>query len=106
MVDPGPLDEDHLAWLVIDVGGGHGFLLASILQQYPRLRGVLFDAPSVIDGAKDAIEAHGIELIESAAPAKAKAPSREVRCSVAVNDSATVRSLEPPSVTARSKAGA
>lgn len=45
---------------LVDVGGGHGFLLASILQQYPRMRGVLFDAPSVIDGAKDAIEAHGI----------------------------------------------
>jgi O-methyltransferase domain len=29
-----------------DIGGGHGFLLASILEANPRLRGVLFDLPS------------------------------------------------------------
>ena len=33
-----------------DVGGGHGVLLASILQKYPAMRGVLFDLPEVVAG--------------------------------------------------------
>ena len=45
---------------LVDVGGGHGLLLASILERYPQMSGVLFDAPSVIDGAKEVIEAHGV----------------------------------------------
>jgi len=44
---------------LVDIGGGHGLLLASILEKYPQMRGVLFDAPSVVDGAKGVIEAHG-----------------------------------------------
>jgi hypothetical protein len=39
---------------IADVGGGHGFLLASILQHYPKLRGVLFDRPEVIAGVPKA----------------------------------------------------
>jgi hypothetical protein len=34
-----------------DVGGGHGMLLASILKQYPKMRGLLFDLPEVVSGA-------------------------------------------------------
>jgi hypothetical protein len=45
---------------LVDVGGGHGLLLASILEKYPQMSGVLFDAPSVIDGAKEVIEEHGV----------------------------------------------
>jgi len=37
---------------VVDVAGGHGTLLAEILDQAPKLRGTLFDMPHVIDGAK------------------------------------------------------
>jgi SAM-dependent methyltransferase len=37
---------------VVDVGGGHGKLLATILRMYPDLRGVLFDVPSVIEDAR------------------------------------------------------
>lgn len=37
---------------LIDVGGGHGSLLAAILKAHPKLKGVLFDQPSVIAGAK------------------------------------------------------
>jgi hypothetical protein len=33
-----------------DVGGGHGVLLASILQKYPAMQGVLFDLPEVVGG--------------------------------------------------------
>lgn len=36
---------------LVDVGGGHGLLLASIMEQYPQMSGVLYDAQSVIDGA-------------------------------------------------------
>jgi hypothetical protein len=45
---------------LVDVGGGHGLLLASILEKYPQMRGVLFDAPSVFEGAKEVIEAQGV----------------------------------------------
>ena len=37
---------------LVDVAGGHGSLLAMILKRNPRLRGVLFDLPPVIDRAK------------------------------------------------------
>ncbi len=33
---------------VVDVGGGHGSLLAAILDAEPSLRGVLFDLPAVV----------------------------------------------------------
>lgn len=36
---------------VIDIGGGYGTLLVAILRKYPTLRGVLFDAPHVIEQA-------------------------------------------------------
>lgn len=53
---------DHLAAIVgaydfsrferiVDVGGGHGLLLARILSANPRLRGVLYDLPAVVAGA-------------------------------------------------------
>src|SRR5262249_10639700 len=32
---------------IVDVGGGHGLLLAAILQAAPEARGVLLDLPSV-----------------------------------------------------------
>jgi len=36
---------------IVDVGGGHGRLLAGILSANPRLRGVLYDLPDVVAGA-------------------------------------------------------
>ncbi len=38
---------------VVDVGGGHGDLLATILGANPGLRGVLFDQESVVQAGKD-----------------------------------------------------
>jgi len=38
---------------LVDVGGGHGLLLATILERNPRLKGTLFDAPHVVAGAKE-----------------------------------------------------
>jgi hypothetical protein len=37
---------------LVDVGGGHGSLLATILKANPKLKGVLFDQPSVIARAR------------------------------------------------------
>jgi O-methyltransferase domain/Dimerisation domain len=39
---------------VVDVGGAHGHLLATILRSYVKLRGVLFDQPQVIAEAAKA----------------------------------------------------
>ena len=45
---------------LVDVGGGHGTLLAGILQVYPSMRGVLFDLPHVLAGAAPVLEAAGV----------------------------------------------
>jgi hypothetical protein len=37
--------------LLVDVGGAHGHLLATVLARHKRLRGVLFDQPQVVEGA-------------------------------------------------------
>ena len=37
--------------VLVDVAGGHGMLLASILERYPKMRGVLFDLEHVVVGA-------------------------------------------------------
>ena len=45
---------------VVDVGGGQGALLAEILKTYPHLRGILFDRPGVVAGARNVLEAQGV----------------------------------------------
>jgi len=45
---------------IIDVGGGHGGLITGILKKNPSMRGILFDAPQVIEGAKASIESSGV----------------------------------------------
>jgi O-methyltransferase/methyltransferase family protein len=45
---------------IVDVGGGHGGLITSILKQNPRAAGVLYDADVVISGAKPRLEAAGV----------------------------------------------
>ncbi len=37
---------------VVDVGGGHGRLLSAILKATPQARGILFDMPQVVAGAR------------------------------------------------------
>jgi hypothetical protein len=34
---------------IVDVGGGHGALLAAVLDRYPGPSGVLFDLPDAAD---------------------------------------------------------
>ena len=36
---------------IVDVAGGHGFLLATILERNPHLQGTLYEAPHVVEGA-------------------------------------------------------
>jgi hypothetical protein len=45
---------------IVDVGGGHGALLAEILKTYPHMRGILFDLPAVVESAQPLLEAAGI----------------------------------------------
>lgn len=43
-----------------DIAGGHGSLLAAILRANPHMRGLLFDVPQVIAGAREHLEAEGV----------------------------------------------
>lgn len=45
---------------LVDVGGGHGGLITEILKSNPKLKGVLFDAEEVIQGARPKLEAAGL----------------------------------------------
>lgn len=46
---------------IVDVGGGHGALLGAVLQKAPGASGVLFDLPSVIEGAGAPLRAAGVD---------------------------------------------
>lgn len=46
--------------MLVDVGGGHGRLLSGILRRNPALRGMLFDLPHVVEGAKTSFAAQGL----------------------------------------------
>jgi hypothetical protein len=41
----------------MDVAGGFGSLLAAVLEANPEMQGVLFDAPSIIEGARSHVAA-------------------------------------------------
>jgi len=41
---------------LVDIAGGHGRLLTSILETGPSMRGVLFDLPHVIEGARERLK--------------------------------------------------
>jgi hypothetical protein len=45
---------------VLDIGGGDGTLLASVLRHYPRARGVLFDREEAMPSAARAVERAGL----------------------------------------------
>jgi hypothetical protein len=46
---------------IVDVGGGHGRLLAAILETAPNSRGVLFDLPEVVAGAPELFRKYGVD---------------------------------------------
>ena len=45
---------------LVDVGGGRGTLIASILAANPNLKGMLFDQPDVVGKASTVLEAYGV----------------------------------------------
>jgi hypothetical protein len=45
--------------LLVDVAGGHGHVLTSVLREYPAMRGVLFDLDHVIAGSGPLLAASG-----------------------------------------------
>jgi O-methyltransferase/methyltransferase family protein len=45
---------------IVDVGGGHGRLLAGILATAPTARGILFDLPQVVAGAGPLLRKHDV----------------------------------------------
>lgn len=47
--------------LVVDVGGGRGHLMARVLRQYPKLKGILFDLPQGVSQAPKYLEEQGVQ---------------------------------------------
>jgi hypothetical protein len=45
---------------IIDVGGGYGILITTILKANPNLHGAVFDLPSVVEGAAVTVEREGV----------------------------------------------
>jgi hypothetical protein len=45
---------------LVDIGGGHGIFVAGALTAYPAMRGVIFDQPAVVDGARPRLESAGV----------------------------------------------
>ena len=60
--------------VVADVGGGHGRLLATILAAAHDSRGILYDLPSVVDGAGPTLEAAGRKEDAPAPAARSSIP--------------------------------
>ena len=50
---------------IVDVGGGHGFLLRALLARAPEASGVVFDLPEVVAGAADSMEGSAEPPIET-----------------------------------------
>jgi hypothetical protein len=46
---------------VCDFGGGHGGQLISILETYPKLKGIVYDLEYVVAGARENFARHGVE---------------------------------------------
>lgn len=45
---------------IVDVAGGHGFVLCEILKRNPKLKGILFDMEDVLRGGRERIENCGL----------------------------------------------
>jgi hypothetical protein len=46
---------------IVDVGGGHGGMLATILAATPTIQGVLYDQPHVVVGAPTLLKQRGVD---------------------------------------------
>ena len=60
--DPEIVESDAFARVrqLVDVGGGDGSLLLSLLRHHSSLLGVLFDLPHIIAGAESRVDASGM----------------------------------------------
>jgi hypothetical protein len=54
------LYEFRHASMVVDIGGGHGALIASILKRYPMCQGTISDNPAVLEGADSPLSTEGV----------------------------------------------
>jgi hypothetical protein len=45
---------------IVDIGGGHGALLAAILRAHPGIQGMVFDLPHAVTAAKSYLEDEGL----------------------------------------------
>jgi O-methyltransferase/methyltransferase family protein len=65
MFFPPVLEAYDFSWLngktLVDVGGGHGFVMTSILKKYPEIRGVVSDLEHVVAGTPEMIRNAGVE---------------------------------------------
>jgi hypothetical protein len=46
---------------LMDVAGGHGYFISRALSRYPRMKGVLLDMPTVVEGAQSALNEMGVD---------------------------------------------
>jgi ubiquinone/menaquinone biosynthesis C-methylase UbiE len=51
---------------LIDIAGGHGRMLTGVLEAHPSMRGVLFDLPHVIAGAREVVPTSVSDRLEFA----------------------------------------
>jgi O-methyltransferase len=58
---PATADAYPFAGTVIDVGGGSGNMIVSVLKRHPAARGVVFDMPHVVAEAARRLEAEGLQ---------------------------------------------
>lgn len=49
---------------IVDIAGGRGILLAAILRRNPSARGILFNLPQVIEGARNELDPEMVSRIE------------------------------------------
>lgn len=68
----------------MDVGGGTGNLLDTILHAHPYLQGILYDLPHVVPEARTRIEAMGPRTEQSTTALREAVPGRAcpVRCAM------------------------
>ena len=58
---PATADAYPFAGTVIDVGGGSGNMIVSVLKRHPAVRGVVFDMPHVVAEAARRLTAEGLD---------------------------------------------
>ncbi len=74
---------------IVDVGGGHGRLLAAILRKWPQSRGILFDIDAVVDGAPAILDNAGVAGRCSLSAARSSSRCHPVATSMCSSTSCT-----------------